>query len=179
MEENADHTRIVVITGAESTGKTELAKYLADHLNWEWIPELSRTYVEKLKRPYIFNDIEIIAQQQIAQFNVAANNPLKTVVFDTGLIITKVWFDVVYNKCPDWLIDAIYKLPKVLHLLCDIDLPWQSDSVRENGGAMRIKLNDIYKRELDSFGFEYELVSGTGNQRLMNALRILKEKGLV
>ena len=39
----------------------------------------------------------------------------------------------------------------MLHLLCDTDLPWQPDSVRENGGEMRNTLNETYKK---AFRFE-------------------------
>ncbi|MEA3443367.1 MAG: ATP-binding protein, partial [Bacteroidota bacterium] len=42
--------RKIVITGAESTGKTELAKGLAKYYNTVWIPELARSYIENLNR---------------------------------------------------------------------------------------------------------------------------------
>jgi nicotinamide riboside kinase len=174
MEKKSIFKGYIVITGPESTGKTELAKLLAHRLQCEWIPEISRDYIESLNRKYTYDDVVKIASIQIQQFHKIISESKKIVIFDTGLIITKVWFDVVFNKCPDWLIEAIHKLPKALHLLCSNDLPWIPDSVRENGGEMRKILFNTYCNELLSFGFPYEIISGTGEQRFLNACAVLK-----
>ena len=141
-------------------------------------PELSRDFVEKLSRSYTYADVEDIARGQIHKMNDCIDNTSGLVIFDTGLIITKVWFDVVYTQHPQWLIEAIEKMPKVLHLLCDTDIKWVNDSVRENGGDMREELTLIYKRELEYFKFPYKIVSGIGDKRLVNALQILGEYGI-
>ena len=57
----------IVITGPESTGKTELAKDLAEKLGAVWIPEYARTYVENLDHPSDYDDVIHIARHQIAQ----------------------------------------------------------------------------------------------------------------
>lgn len=172
MEERMEKIRFstsqIIITGPESTGKTELAKKLSKWLGWEWIPEFSRLYIENLNRPYNYSDVENIAREQILQFTKVFELNHE-VIFDTGLLITKVWFDVVYGKCPQWLIEYIESQPKILHLLCNTDLPWEYDPVRENGGEMRQKLFDIYQAEMDKFKFPYEIVSGIGKARLENA----------
>ncbi len=171
--------KFVVITGAESTGKTWLADSLAKVLNCNRIPELSREYIENLNRKYTYSDVEDIARLQINQFKTVVSDNSGLTIFDTGLIITKVWFDVVYNKSPNWLINAIEQLPVCLHLLCNTDLPWISDPVRENGGEMRIKLSGIYKSEMEKFGFPYFVVSGVGEERLQNALKGLKKYNII
>jgi nicotinamide riboside kinase len=170
--------RFIVITGAESTGKTQLAEELSEMLHCNRVPELSRQYVENLNRKYTYSDVEDIAHLQIKQFEEVINNNTGLTIFDTGLIITKVWFDVVFNQCPQWLIVAIKKLPVCLHLLCDTDLPWMPDPVRENGGEMRIKLSNIYKNEIIKFGFPYFIVSGKGDERLKNAITGIKKFGV-
>ncbi len=38
--------RIIVITGAESTGKSTLAENLAGHFSVPYIPEIAREYIE-------------------------------------------------------------------------------------------------------------------------------------
>jgi nicotinamide riboside kinase len=178
MGKKENNTNFIVVTGSESTGKTQLAEQLAQHLNCDWIPELSRKYIQQLGRSYTYTDVEAIALQQIEQFKAVQNTPSKRVVFDTGLIITKVWFDVVYDECPQWLIQTITNLPKTLHLLCDTDLEWVPDTVRENGGEMREKLSQMYANELVKFGFPYALVSGIGDNRLKNAIRIIEDFGI-
>ncbi|MBI9066827.1 MAG: ATP-binding protein [Salinivirgaceae bacterium] len=177
MEQNAFILNYLIITGPESTGKTDLAKALSDALKCKWVPEFSRDYIEGLERQYTFEDVEFIARKQMQQF-ADAQKSNAFIIFDTGLLITKVWFDVVYNKCPNWLIEFIENQPKVFHLLCDIDLPWLADNVRENGGFMRKKLFDIYIKELERFGFPYQIVSGKDQHRIDNALEIIKKQGL-
>lgn len=172
MEEQSTQASIFVITGPESTGKTELTKALAHHFGFKWEPELARDYVQNLKGNYMYADVEAIAKKQIVQFEEAIASGINY-FFDTGLIITKVWFDVVYKKCPDWFEQAIRQLPKFIHLLCSTDLPWQSDNVRENGGEMREKLFKIYQMELDYYGFKYHIVKGSGVERTKNAIDIV------
>ncbi len=175
MEKTNSKFPYIVITGPESTGKTELAQFLAGSLHCDWIPELSRNYIANLHRPYEMNDVENIAKLQIEEFTKYGTKTSPFIIFDTGLIITKVWFDLVYNYCPAWLIKAIEQQPKVFHLICAADLPWIPDSVRENGGEMRNKLFELYKHELNSFGFPFEIVSGKGIVRFKNALKIVNE----
>jgi len=179
MGKQATRQNFIVVTGAESTGKTHLAKQLAEQIDCQWVPEFSRAYIESLNRKYTITDVKNIAKKQIEQFSNISIYNSKLVIFDTGLIITKVWFEVVYNHCPDWLIGALEKTPKVLHLLCSTDLPWEPDPVRENGGAMREKLTQMYINELTTFGFPYELISGLGDDRMENAIKILKEYKLM
>lgn len=179
LNTNTINTNVIIVTGAESTGKTQLANELSSKLKCNCIAELSREFIENLDRSYTYSDVEKIARIQIQQIKENIENSSKLVIFDTGLIITKVWFDIVYNKCPQWLVAAISDMPKVFHLLCDTDIPWVADSVRENGGLMRNKLTLIYKKELDLFGFPYEIVSGINENRLINSLQILKENNFI
>ncbi len=169
MEKRTD-TKIIVATGAESTGKTDLCRYLAQTLDIPWIPELARGYVEQLGRPYTYDDVEKIARQQIAEFQNTINQGHNAVLFDTDLIITKVWFDVVYGECPDWIPEAIRSHRATLHLLCHPDIPWVADSVRENGGPMREKLSEIYRNELETFGLPYVEIVGQCDERRLMAL---------
>lgn len=167
----------IVITGPESTGKTELARKLAEHFQTVWVPEYARSYVENLGRPYTREDVGNIARYQLSQekeFQAKARNGF--LFFDTWFMITKIWFDVVYGECPQWISEHISNSQVDLFLVCDTDLPWIADSVRENGGEKRNELMQMYCREIESFGFHYEIVSGSGEDRLNNALRLLGEK---
>jgi nicotinamide riboside kinase len=74
---------VITIVGAESSGKTMLAKQLAEALSCPWIPEYSREYLEKLGRPYEFEDLEEIARGQWEKIllhpsmGLSAHYPLK------------------------------------------------------------------------------------------------------
>jgi NadR type nicotinamide-nucleotide adenylyltransferase len=162
----------IVITGAESTGKSTLTEALATHYHAKWIPEFSRSYVEKLHRDYTYSDLEIIAKQQITD-EQKIEQDTHLIFFDTWLIITKVWFEFVYGKCPDWLHESILKSNIDLFLVCDIDIPWISDPVRENGGENRKILHNIYLEQIGSYGFNYQLISGIEDERLKNAVKVV------
>lgn len=168
----------IVITGPESTGKTVLAQSLAEAYDTVWVPEFARTYVQQLGRPYDYEDVVVIARRQIEQEErLALQGDLKILFLDTWLILTKVWFDLVFDKWPEWLIDKIKSSNIDLFLVCSTDIEWVADSVRENGGARREELLKIYCQEIESFGFNYELVNGLGESRLENALIALKKHG--
>jgi NadR type nicotinamide-nucleotide adenylyltransferase len=163
----------VVVTGPESTGKSTLAIQLAKHYNTIFIPEYARTFVESLDRPYTYEDIEHIARRQVQDLKEYQSNARNILFLDTYLIITKVWFEVVYQRCPGWLVEAIQYPDISLFLLCSTDIPWEPDPVRENGGEMREKLFHIYQQELEKFGFPYRVITGIGPERLENAIRLV------
>jgi nicotinamide riboside kinase len=160
----------VVITGPESTGKTLLAERLASHFNTVWIPEYAREYVMGLNRKYNFGDIEHIAREQLIreQFYLKAANGF--LFYDTHLIILKIWFQVVYGRYPGWIDEAIKNSGIHLFLVCNTDIPWTPDHVRENGGEMRDVLLDMYIKEIISAGFTWKMVSGKSENRTNSAL---------
>src|SRR4030042_3934614 len=135
----SDKIKNIVITGPECTGKSSLAMDLAEYYNTVYIPEYARTYVENLGRPYQYSDLEIIAHNQVEELEENKSNANKLLIIDTYLIITKVWFDVVYKRCPEWINERLLLHEIDLFLVCNTDIPWKPDSVRENGGEMREK----------------------------------------
>ncbi len=167
--------KIIVITGAESTGKTTLTEQIANHFNVPFIPEIARGYVENIHRKYTFQDVETIAKMQIEQFNQMIKTNAPYIFLDTWLIVTKIWFEFVYHRTPDWLIPEIKKTKIDLFLVCDIDLPWIYDPVRENGGENREILHNKYIEEIEKFNFNYRIVQGTDDGRFKNAIRLLSE----
>lgn len=159
------------IIGPESTGKTALACSLAEYFGCTWEPEYARSYVEQLQHPYNYEDVLAIANYQIQRENEltkTANGDF--LFFDTELIITKIWFLHVYNKCPKEVEQHIRNFPMDYYLLCAPDLAWLPDSVRENGDK-RDFFFDWYKNEIEKTGSSYSIVHGTGTDRFQCALK--------
>ena len=160
----------IAVTGPESTGKTTLAKELAELYNGCYISEFAREYIEKLPRHYTYDDVETIAQTQLEQYLATKSSSEQLFFFDTWLIITKVWFNWVFKKTPDWLEDKIHECHIDMFLLCKPDLPWEADAVRENGGENRLKLFEEYRKELSHYGFKFVEIGGRGEVRLQTAV---------
>ncbi len=165
----------VLITGPESTGKSELTIALTQHYGGITVPEYAREYVEKLKGPCSYSDVEHIARWQQESY---ANTflPGTYVFFDTWMIITRVWFEVVFKTVPSWIDEQIREARFDLVLLCHTDLPWVPDGVRENGGDMREVLRERYRALIRSAGWDCYTVDGVGEQRLTNAIRLIDKK---
>ena len=167
--------KIIVITGAESTGKSTLTNQLAEHYKVPYVSEIARDYVENLSRSYTYSDVEEIAKLQIEKYNELSKMDAPFIFIDTWLIVTKIWLEFVYKKIPDWLIDAIQNLKIDLFLLCEIDIPWIEDPVRENGGKNREILHKKYIENLNFYNFKFEIVKGLEEQRFLNAIRFLND----
>jgi len=167
--------KTIAVTGPESTGKTTLVKALGDYFNCPVIFEYARGYVEGLKRKYTFEDVEHIAETQSKKINEIKSEENDFSFIDTYLIITKIWFLEVFNEYPKWIDKEIGKGNIDLYLVCDIDIPWRPDSVRENGGENRKYLLGRYIEELNYFKLPYRMVYGKGEKRLKLALQQIKD----
>ena len=163
----------ISITGPESTGKSWLAERLAVHYHTKWVPEYAREYLLKINRPYTYNDILLIAREQFRLENLASENS-DLLFCDTDFCVTHIWCRVKYNKCHPWIRKKTAENLYDLYLLCDIDLPWQFDPLREHP-EMRRELFDMYQKLLSDNHCNYHIVSGLGDERLYNAIRLVDE----
>ena len=166
--------RKIAITGPESTGKSVLSSQLAEHYNTVWVPEFSREYLEGIGRLYVEQDILEIARGQLKNEKAALEKANVFLFCDTELIVTKIWSEVKYQRCDPWILDNIRNHGYDLYLLCDIDLPWEYDPLREHPGQ-RPFLFDCYTRELENTGRLYYVVSGYGADRLNHAISIIDQ----
>lgn len=158
----------IVLTGPESVGKSILTKQLAEYYNGICVDEYARYYVKSLKKTYGYSDVLHITQHQLKEYD-NLDRIGGFCFFDTYLIITKIWFLHVFNKIPIWFEEEFKKRPVDLYLLCKDDLDWQADGVRENKD-IRSLLFEKYKQELDNYCFNYSIISGSGRERLTNAI---------
>ena len=170
----ASDSLVVVITGPESCGKSTLANQLSQEFGGQWVPEYARIFVESLNRYYEYKDVEHIARHQYDEFIKLRDEKSALLFFDTYLIITKVWFTHVYKRYPIWLDEAIRNSKVDLFMLCTPELVWVSDSVRENG-HLRDYLFEQYKKELEQYGFNYVVVSGEGEDRILLAKEYINQ----
>ncbi len=145
----------VGIIGPESTGKSTLAKELAEQFKGTYVPEYAREYVERKGRKELtYDEVCEIAREQIKSISEAG-----FYFFDTELIVTKVWLEYAFGKVPEWLTEAIKTYPMDLYLLTYPDIPWVPDPARYNGSqAMREELFDRYEEEVKATGVPYYVI---------------------
>lgn len=164
----------ISITGPESTGKSVLAKQLADCFHTRYVPEIAREYLEQLGRPYEYEDIVKIAREQLKLENTMLKSVKEVLFCDTDLLVTTIWSRYKYGKCDPWL-EAELNLHRYdLYLLCNVDLPWEDDPLREHPFQRR-ELFDFYKKELDEMQANYRIISGMGDERLQKAIFEVKK----
>jgi NadR type nicotinamide-nucleotide adenylyltransferase len=123
----------VVVTGSECTGKTTLAGQLAAYFDAELVPEYVREYAEHKAGPIDAADHDPIARGQLALEEAAIARGNRLVVQDTDLLSTVVYARHYAGACPPWIVAAAASRRPDLYLLCDIDVPWTADGIRDRG----------------------------------------------
>jgi NadR type nicotinamide-nucleotide adenylyltransferase len=162
----------IAITGPESTGKSMLAGQLAAHYGTLWVPEYAREYLNGLNRPYEQDDLPKIARGQLDDEDRLARQAGTFLFCDTELLVIKIWSLYKYHRCDPWIVQQLATHPYDLYLLCDIDLPWAEDPLREHP-TLRKYFFDWFYRELVQMKAPLRVVSGLGEERLRNAVSIV------
>jgi len=163
----------ISITGPESTGKSWLAEQLAWHYHTAWVPEYAREYLTVTAGTYQYEDILKIAQGQMAQEAMAARKDHPMLFCDTDLLVTRIWSDVRFGKVHPWIEEQMAAHRYDLYLLCNVDLPWEYDPLREHPDRRQDLFNQ-YHALLEELKFPYAIVSGLGEQRLASAIRAVE-----
>ena len=173
----------VVIIGPESTGKSTLCEQLAAHYQTSWVREYARQYLETNGTNYNFDDLSKIAAGQIEGEDIICNSIQSAtlacgvpVFIDTDLYVIKVWSEIAFNKCDNNILTQIAKRPYDLYLLCNTDLPWVKDSLREYPDLHTRET--IYQHYLDVMVHqqtEWTAINGNYEERLATAIKAVDQ----
>jgi len=166
----------IALFGPESTGKTTLAKQLAEHFQTVFVPEFARDYLQKKweKSGQIcdVNDMMPIAYGQIKLENESLLVANKFLFCDTNLMVTKVFSEVYYNFCDPLLDEAARKHEYDLFFLTDIDVPWEKDDLRDKPEGREIVFT-TFKQALIDNNKPFITISGDKDLRLKKAIQIV------
>jgi|SRR5450631_3574117 len=162
----------IVVIGPESTGKSTLCEQLAAKFHTEWVPEFARQYLLSLRRPYNYDDLLIIAKGQLEQEDKLVDSLKTSVIFiDTDMYVMKVWCEFVFGKCHPFILDEIVKRKYDAYLLCNTDLPWIADELREYPDPeSRNRLYRMYKDLMVNQSTPWYDISGGYEERLEKAI---------
>lgn len=162
----------IAIMGPESTGKSSMAEMLALHYHTLWVPEYAREYCDRLIGPATYEDEIQILKGQCLREKQYDQLPLDLVFFDTMFLTVKIYSEHVFNTYPKEIDQYLESQPYSFFLIMDIDLLWEEDPLREFPGLREYFL-DIHIREIKALGVPYALISGLGNERFQNAVKVV------
>ncbi len=192
----------IVIVGPESTGKSTLCEQLAHHYNTLWCPEYAREYLLKHGMDYTYDDLLTIAKGQIEleekfieevrktessrdrkenllSFDSTGLSDFRTprlLFIDTDMYVMKVWCEFVFGDCHQFILNQIVERSYDLYLLCNVDLPWVKDELREYPDLeTRNKLYFIYKDIMINQPVPWVDISGGYEERLERAIKAVDE----
>lgn len=180
MEKNLRQQKTAIIKialfGPESTGKTTLAKQLAEYYETEWVPEFARDYLqekwEENQHICVADDMMPIAYGQVALENQKLSLSKKYLFCDTNLMVTKVFSEMYYGFCDPLLNEAALEHEYDLFFLTDIDVPWEKDDIRDTPNG-RETVFSVFKQTLIDTKKPFITLSGDKESRLAKAVEII------
>ncbi|MFL6676335.1 MAG: AAA family ATPase [Massilia sp.] len=173
----ANVVQMVVLVGAESTGKSTLAEYLAREFDTAFVPEIGR-YIWEDKKGMLnvddYVDIAVKHRQAEAEARLLANRYL---FVDTSALTTLLLgyqFGHIAQAPAELLRYADEcKQRYAHHFVCADDIPFEQDGVRE-GDAWRRRIQKLVLEDLDARGINYTMLRGTIEQRAAQVRRVLE-----
>lgn len=148
--------------GPESTGKTTMAKMMAEQYHTTWVPEAARGLL--VSNDFSVDDIihiGITHDTDIAEKSAIAN---KILFCDTDALTTQIYAHRYLGFVPSVLFQLEQKTIYDIYFLMDIDTPWVADDLRDNG-EKREEMMQLFKTQLEKRNISYILISGDYNER--------------
>jgi NadR type nicotinamide-nucleotide adenylyltransferase len=178
----------VVVIGPESTGKSTLCEQLAQHYETMWCPEFAREYLLTNGTNYEYDDLLTIARGQLAledEYSLMLENqslPLLEngghlpLFIDTDMYVMKVWCEFVFGQCHLFILDEIVRRKYDLYLLCNTDLAWTRDTLREYPDLKtRNTLYKIYRDMMINQSVPWVAICGDQEERFQKAVNAVNQ----
>jgi NadR type nicotinamide-nucleotide adenylyltransferase len=176
----------IAVIGPESTGKSTLCYQLAEHFHTPWVPEFAREYLNKNSTAYTYEELLVIAKGQVElEENYSgriSREPLQPgddqlLFIDTDMHVMQVWCEFAFGNCHNWILKQIADRRYDLYLLCNTDLPWIKDELREYPDAdTRNKLYWFYKEQMVNQYTPWVDISGNYQERLHLAIQAISNQ---
>jgi len=168
--------RVVALLGAESTGKTELAKALVQALEAEGTPctlvtEYLREWCDREGRVPRPDEQQAIVIEQTRRIATAAAQG--DVIADTTALMTAIYSDLLFDDASLYAQALAAQRTYAVTLVTALDLPWVAKGAQHDGPHKRERVDALLRTALSKGDITYSVVYGHGEQRLANALTAL------
>lgn len=166
-----------VLFGPESTGKTTLAKRLAQHYDTQWVEEYMREYLQKKwdnsKQVCTPEDIIPIAKGQMEAENRLSKSANKVLFCDTNLLELKVYSEAYYEEyCDPQLLKHALNNWYDVYFLTNIDAPWVKDDLRDKPDD-REGMFEKFKSTLQLYDLPFVILEGSEDERFRKAVSVI------
>lgn len=165
----------IVLTGAESTGKSTLAAALAEHYNEPLTTEYVRHYVAAVTRELTENDLDPIARGQFKTEDAVLDQANRLVLHDTNILSSILYADHYFDRTLEWVNERFLERDYTLYLLCMPDIPWVADEGQREGPKAREELHKMFKAKLDSIKLPYVEIRGSETTRFDTAVAAIND----
>ncbi len=170
------YVKRVCLVGAESTGKTTLARALAAHYDTVWNPEFGHVYSWFRAEPaddwesWTTAEFVGIARIQNWYEDVLAESANRVLFCDTNAWTTALFHELYLgHRAPE--VDRLAKREYDLYIVCDPATPFAQDElVARRDGPHRATMHEAYVRGLDELGARHVVISGAHDERLRQAI---------
>ena len=170
---------MVVFVGAESTGKSTLARHLAERCRAGFVPEIGRfIWEEKQGRLTADDYVEIAERHRAAEDAAVALENGPHVFVDTNALTTLLLglcFGQVTEPAPPALLRYAdeCRTRYLHHFVCADDIPYEEEpGVRENA-AWRTHIQALVLEDLDRRGIAYTVLTGALQARAAKVMEVL------
>jgi HTH-type transcriptional regulator, transcriptional repressor of NAD biosynthesis genes len=160
----------ICLLGAESTGKTTLARSLAVAYGAAWNPEYGRPYTELGRdpdAPWTSEEFTRIARIQCWYEDCLATSTRGILFCDTDAFTTALFHEVYLGE-PTHAFDDLVRRRYDLFLVCGLDVPWRHDGIREFE-EQRHWMHERYVERARSSGAPWVVVEGSHEERMAQA----------
>ena len=164
----------VCLLGSESTGKTTLARALADAYGTVWNPEYGRPYTEIGRdpdAPWTSAEFTHIARIQCWYEDCLAGSARRLLFCDTDAFTTAL-FHQVYLGASTHAFDELLERRYDLYLVCGLDVPWRHDGIREFD-EQRVWMHERYLERVEASEIPWKLLEGSHEVRLRAATEVI------
>ena len=148
--------------GPESTGKSTLAKRMAEIYHTEFVPEVSREIIDS--NDFSVEDIVRIGHAQTERVQMKTKSANKLLFCDTDLITTEIYCRHYLKEVPSILFDLEKMITYDRYFLFDTSVPWVADGLRDLGDR-RDEMFEVFRNELEKRKIEYEIIQGSFTER--------------